>query len=223
METAAVAPAAQSYPFTRWAALGGVLYVPMFVIGVILLFSNEPASDAPPAKFTSWYGNSGHRDRIMIGWLVAGLGIFFLLWFVGALRRAVTAVDGEGLLAQITGMGGAIYVAVAWVALALNAGIRTMSDDTYRHQVDPLLMHAADDASWVIHATGVAGLSAMIIAASIAFMRGRVWPTWAGWLSVVAGVLSLAAIVFFPQFLYLLWILIVSGLLFLRPLGMRTA
>ena len=57
----------------------------------------------------------------------------------------------------------------------------------------------------------------MVIAASLAFMWRGVWPTWAGWLGVVVGILSLFSVVFFPQFLFLLWILIVSVLLFMRP------
>jgi len=66
-------------------------------------------------------------------------------------------------------------------------------------------------------ATGAAGLGAMIIAASLAFGSGAVWRKWAGWLSVLVGVLALASVAFFPQFLFLLWILVVSVWLFLRP------
>ena len=39
-------------------------------------------------------------------------------------------------------------------------------------------------------------------------------PSWAGWVGVVVGVLTLASIAFFPQFLFLLWILIVSIVMF---------
>ena len=72
------------------------------------------------------------------------------------------------------------------------------------------------DVGWVMHATGAVALGAMIIAASFAFMWGGVWPTWAGWLGVVVGILSLASIAFFPQFLFLLWILVVSIVIFLQ-------
>jgi 4-amino-4-deoxy-L-arabinose transferase-like glycosyltransferase len=68
----------------------------------------------------------------------------------------------------------------------------------------------------MIHATGALGLAAMIIAASLALMWAGSWPTWAGWLGVAVGILSLGSVVFFPQFLFLLWILIVSITLFLR-------
>jgi hypothetical protein len=201
----------------RWAALGGIVYVVLFVIGVILIFSGEPASDASPAKVIAWYSDSGHRDRINIGWVVAGLGVFFFLWFLSALRRAIRRVEGDdGFLTGVTTMGGLVYAGLTLVALAVNTGIRTMSDDTYHHQVFPGLIHAADDAGWVLHASGGAGAAAMILAASIAAMRARAVPGWAGWLSIVAGILSLALVVFFPWFVLALWILVVSGGMFIR-------
>jgi hypothetical protein len=200
----------------RWTALGGVLYVVLFVIGTIVTFSGAPSGDAAPEKVIQWYSDSGHRDRIHTGWILIGLAVFFLLWFIGALRRAVSAIDGEGVLTGVVGIGGGVYAALAFAAVALDDGIRTMSDDTYQHRVYPELIHAAGDATWVLHATGAAGLGAMIIAASLAFRSGAVWPKWAGWLGVVVGVLAIASIAFFPQFLFLLWILVVSVWLFLR-------
>jgi len=91
-----------------------------------------------------------------------------------------------------------------------------MSDDTYHHQVLPGLFHEANDHSYVLHATGGAGASAMIIAASLAALRPRAVPSWAGWLGIVAGILALASIAFFPQAAIAIWVLIVSGLLFAR-------
>lgn len=203
--------------FARWAALSGAVYVVLFVVGTIVLFSGAKGGDDPPATVIKWYSDSGHRDRVNVGWVLIGLSIFFLLWFIAALRRAVSAGDSDGILSSVVTIGGSIYAALALVAVAVNDGIRTMSDDTFQHRVYPELIHAADDAGWVIHASGAAGLAAMIIAASYAFMSRGTWPKWAGWLGMVIGVLSLAAIIFFPQFLFLLWILVVSVLMFLRP------
>jgi hypothetical protein len=200
----------------RWAALGGVLYVVLFVIGTILLFSGAPSGDSAPAKVIKWYSDSGHRDRINVAWILLGLSILFLLWFIGALRRAVSDVDGEGILTGVVSLGGGVYAALTLASVALSDGIRTMSDDTYQHRVFPELIHAADDVTWVMHASGAAALGVMIIAASLAFMWGAVWPKWAGWLGVVVGILALASIAFFPQFLFLLWILVVSVWMFRR-------
>jgi hypothetical protein len=205
----------------RWTSLAGAAYVVLFVVGTIVLFSGAPDGDASPAKVIQWYSDSGHRDQINIGWILVGLGIFFFLWFAATVRRAVMAVDGEGILTAVVGIGGGVYAAVAFAAVALNSGIRTMSDDTFQHRVYPDLIHAANDAGYVMHATGAAALGAMIIAMSLAFMWGAVWPTWAGWLGVAVGILAIAAILFFTQWLFLLWILVVSILMFLR--GIPTA
>ena len=220
MEAAAVA-VGRPRSVARWTALAGAVYVVLFVVGTIVLFSGPPAGDAAPAKVIQWYSDSGHRDRVNIGWILVGLGIFFFLWFVATVRQAVRSVDGEGILTAVVGIGGAVYAAVAFAAVALNAGIRTMSDDTYRHQVFPELIHAADDASYVMHASGAAALGAMIIATSLAFKWAGIWPKWAGWLGVVVGILAIGAIFFFTQWLMLLWILVVSIVMFLR--GVPTA
>ena len=208
--------AARPRSVARWTILGGVLYVIFFVIGTIVLFDGAPDGDAAPAKVIQWYSDSGHRDRINVGWIMITLAVFCLLWFIAALRRAVSMVDSEGILTGVVGIGGGIYAALAFASVALDSGIRTMSDDTYQHRVFPELIHAAGDVSWVMHATGAVGLGAMIIAASLAFMWGGLWPSWAGWVGVVVGVLTLASIAFFPQFLFLLWILIVSIVIFMQ-------
>ena len=211
----------RSRSVARWTALAGAVYVVLFVIGTIVLFSGSPSGDDSPAKVIQWYSDSGHRDQVNIGWVLIGLALFFFLWFVATLRRAVMSVDGEGILTAVVTIGGAVYAAVAFASVALNAGIRTMSDDTFQHRVFPELIHAADDAGYVMHASGAAALGAMIIAVSLALMWGGVWPTWAGWLGVVVGILAIGAIFFFTQFIFLLWILVVSILMFLR--GVPTA
>jgi hypothetical protein len=201
----------------RYGALGGILYVVLFIIGTILLFDGTPDGDAPPGQVIAYYSSSDHRDKIVIGWIVAGLGVFFFLWFLSALRRTIRRQEGEdGFLTALTTIGGAVYATLALAALAINQGITTMSDDTYRHTVYPGLIHAANDASYILHATGGAGASAMIIAASLAAIRAAAVPAWAGWLGVLAGILALASIAFFPQAAIAIWILIASGGIFLR-------
>jgi hypothetical protein len=200
----------------RAAFVGGILYVVLFVIGTIVLFNGEPDTSSAPEKIIKWYSDSGHRDRVNAGWILITLAVFFLLWFVSALRRSVSLIDPEGILTGVVGTGGGVYAALAFASVALNMGLRTMSDDTFHHQVFPELIHAADDVTWVMHATGAVALAAMIIAASLAFKWAGAWPNWAGWLGVVAGILVMFSIAFFPQFLYLLWILIVSIMMLRR-------
>ena len=201
----------------RWAMLGGVAWVVLFVVGVILTFSGTPDSSSAPGKLIAYYSDSGHRDRINIGWVLTGLSVFFFLWFLGALRRAIRGLEGDdGLLTAVTTIGGTIYGAMTLAAVAVETGIRTMSDDTYHHTVYPGLIHAADDVGWVLHASGGAGLGAMIIAASLAAVRARAVPSWVGWLGVAVGILSLGLLIFFPWFVAAIWILVVSVGMFIR-------
>jgi hypothetical protein len=47
-------------------------------------------------------------------------------------------------------------------------------------------------------------------------MRAAAVPRWAGWLGVAAGILAIASIIFFPQAAIAIWILVVSGGMFVR-------
>ena len=80
----------------RWAALGGILYVILFVVGTILLVGDEPSGDASPGEVVRWYSDSGHRDKITLGWALVGLGLFFFLWFLVALALAVPLPSSRG-------------------------------------------------------------------------------------------------------------------------------
>src|SRR5213592_1579810 len=115
-----MASARSSAGIARWASLGGVLYVVLFVIGVIVMFDGEPNSSGSPAKIIAYYSSSSHRDKVNFGWIIAGLGVFFFLWFLAALRQTIRRLEGgDGLLTALTTIGGAIYAALAFVALAL--------------------------------------------------------------------------------------------------------
>src|SRR5438093_643059 len=70
-----VAAARSTAGLARWAALGGIVYVVLFVIGIIVMFNGEPNGDASPARVIAYYSDSGHRNKIMFGWLIAWLGI----------------------------------------------------------------------------------------------------------------------------------------------------
>jgi hypothetical protein len=201
----------------RWGALAGVAYVVLFAIGVSLLFGSSPDSSSAPGKIIAYYSQSGHRTRMNIGWLLGALGLLAFICFVIALRQTVRRLEAEdGFLSGLVLIGGGVYATLALAALAVDVGIRTMSDDTYQHQVYPGLVHAADDVSWMLHASGGAGAALMVIAASVAGMRAGAVSRWLGWVGIVAGIISAALLVFFPWFIFALWVLVVSIGLFIR-------
>jgi hypothetical protein len=114
-----------------------------------------------------------------------------------------------------------VYAALTLVSAALQSAIYTMSDDTYRHEVYPGLIHAANDSSYVLHSAGGAGIGATIVAVSLAALGARAIPAWLGWLSVFAGVVSIFAVFFFPWIVIVVW-LIVAGVLTTRVFARLT-
>jgi Domain of unknown function (DUF4386) len=218
----ATVEAAKPRGIERWAGLGGIVYVVLFIVGVLLSFSGTPDGDAAPAKVAAYWHDSGHRDKANFGWLAVVLGVFFFLWFLGALRQLLRRIDGDGFLTTLATVGGAVYAALTLAGISLYAAIATMSDDTFHHTVYPGIVHAAGDGAYVIHAAGGIGAGAMIIAVSLATMRARVIPRWLGILSVIVGVLALFSVFFFPQFLVALWFL-VAGFLVFRAAGRPAA
>jgi hypothetical protein len=199
----------------RWSLLGGAVYVVLFIVGTILSFSGQPGGDDNPDKIRAYWSVGSHRDRLNVGWILVGLGVFSFIWFVAALRQRMRDAD-TGFLGTVIMVGGAIYATSTMAAFSLEAGIKTMSDDTFQHQVFPELIHAADDAGWVIHGGGAVGISALIIATSVAAMRLGRLSRGLGITSIVAGVISIAAVIFFPAFVIALWILITSIVMFIR-------
>lgn len=202
-----------------WSSLGGLAFTVLAVAGSIMLFGGPQSSS--PAKMAAYYGSSSHRTEANVGWILTGLGLFCLIWFVAALRERVRASEQAGqeqgtLLSTIVLAGGTVYVAVAMAAVALSDGIKTMSDDTYHHQVYGGVIHAAGDATYVMVATGGAAMAAAIFAASAAALRFAILPRWVGWFGVAAGVAAIFSIVFFTMVFWMLWVAVASVALFLR-------
>jgi hypothetical protein len=201
-----------------WSSLSGLVFVVLAVVGSALLFDGP--SDSSPAKMTSWYTSSSNRAHVNIGWILTGLGLFALIWFVAALRERVReseqASPEQGtFLSTIVLVGGTVYIAVAMAGVAVADGIKTMSDDTYNHTVYSGVIHAASDASYLLVVTGGAAMAALIFATSIAVRRYAILPRWVSWFGFAAGVAAIASIIFFTMLFWLLWVAVASVALFL--------
>jgi hypothetical protein len=209
-----------------WANLAGVAFAVLAVVGAALLFDGP--TDKSPAEMAAWYGSSSHRSHLNIGWVLVGLAIFFLVWFVGAARehvaRAERAAGGEtAFLSTIVTIGGTVFAAVAFCVIGIADGIKTMSDDTYHHEVYSGVIHAANDAGYIMLVGGAVAMATMIFALSAAVLSFGLAPRWLGWFGVVAGVAAIFSIFFFTMLLWLLWVAVASVALFVRARAAGTA
>lgn len=213
-QTMAADRSIRGIPLIRWAGLGGIAYVALFVAGVLIADVGTPKSSASPAKVMHYYASGSHRDKVNLGAFLVLVGVFFFLWFLAALRQAVRRLAGDTLLVAAATVGGSVYAALTVAAFGMNAAVRTMSDDTYHHTVYPGLIHAANDVAYGLHSSGGIGAAVMMIAASLAALRAPRVPSWAAWLGVVAGITAIFSWTFVPWFIIAVWLVVASVLVF---------
>jgi hypothetical protein len=202
-----------------WSNLGGVAFAVLAVVGAIFLYDGPQASS--PAKMTAWYSSSSNRAHVNIGWALTGLSLLCLIWFVAAVRERVVAAEqadasGGSFLSTLITIGGTVFVAAGVCQIGIASGIKTMSDDTYHHQVYSGLIHAAGDASYVILAGSGIAMASMIFAIALAAFSFGLLPRWAGWFGVVAGVAAIFSLFFFTMLVWLLFLAVASLLLYVR-------
>jgi hypothetical protein len=209
-----------------WSTLGGIAFAVLAVLGAIFLYDGP--SDSSPAKMTAWYSSSGNRTHINIGWVLTGLSLLFLMWFVAAVRERVAVAEradtsNGSFVSTLVTMGGTVFVAAGVCQIGIASGIKTMSDDTYHHQVYSGLIHAAGDASYVILAGSGIAMASLIFAIALAAFSFGVLPRWVGWFGVVAGVAAIFSLFFFTMIVWLLFLAVSSVMLFVRsPTTART-
>ena len=90
-----------------------------------------------------------------------------------------------------------------------------MSDDTYHHQVYSGVIHAANDATYIMVVTGGAAMAALIFATAVAARRFAILPSWVTWFGYAAGVAALLSVIFFTMLFWLLWLAVASIALFM--------
>jgi len=202
-----------------WSSLGGVAFSVLAVVGAIFLYDGPQSSS--PAKMAAWYTSSGNRTRINIGWVLLGLGLLCLIWFVAGIRERVAAAEqagapGASFLTSLVTIGGTVFVAAGVCQIGIADGIKTMSDDTYHHQVYSGLIHAAGDASYIVLAGSGIGMASLIFAVALAIFSFGLLPRWVGWFGVVAGIAAVFSLLFFTMLVWLLWIAVTSVMLYVR-------
>jgi hypothetical protein len=194
-----------------WGPIAGLVFVVLFLVGVMLL--DIPEGDASVQEITSFYNDGGERAQLIISsYLLVLAGVFFL-WFLASLRRTLIAAEGEpARLTAIAFAGGVVFVgllmAAACTFMTVAADI-TFGDEKFVSADAARLLPELGYPLLFIGAMFAA--IAMIDAASVVIMRTRVLPTWIGWFGFVAAVALLFGFLFFPMLFLLVWVAAVSG------------
>jgi hypothetical protein len=202
---------------TRWerlAPLTGVLAFVLTLVSVILL--DSPDFLEKPDEVAKYYADD--PGKIIAASYIGFLGTVAYIWFVGVLRSRLRRVEGPlGRLSAIAFGGGIASAALFFFIDAFNAAGAFRADED--GAIDPAVAASLYDMSSVmINASGFAA-SVLVLATSALALRtgGTVLPSWLAWIGVLIGIGCLTPIAYIFLGLYLLWILAVAVMLYVRP------
>lgn len=201
----------------RWSPLAGAVFVALMVIGFAIAGSS-PDPDASNAKIASYLGDHSKLDKNTIAYFILLAASLFLIGFFATLRSRLVQAEGGigrfGALAFGAGIASTVFLVTA---ISLFISPVFAADDAGKNLLDPGIYRITQEVGYEIWvASAVVGALA-VWATSVVVLRTGILPRWFGWFGVVVGIISLFAVLFFPIFVYWLWIAVAAILLVLRP------
>lgn len=164
----------------RYGAVSGIAFVGLFV-GTLFLGSPTDFGD-PAAEVASYYRDDQREVQVSVALWTAGL--FFFLWFLGALRNLLHSAEGApGSLSTIAFGAGLLSAAFLALTAAFVAAAATRPNE-----VDPELTRMVDDLTFLVPAPGSFAVVGFLLASALVLLRSEALPAWLGWLALVPAV-----------------------------------
>ena len=187
----------------------GIVFVVLFVAGFIVFPTPDDNKDT--AKWQQWWTDSGHRVGAIIGAYLMVFGLLAFVCFMWGLNRRLH--DRGGMMITF----GSLFVAFAMISALVRAsvpGAKQFGDvpvpsGDFARQFDQL-------GFALLLVAGALTAGAFVAAASYLARRAQILPGWLTIAGYVVAVLQLAAALFFPFILFVLWILVGSIVLLAR-------
>lgn len=200
----------------RLAALGGVVAVVFWVIGILVQESSDvPGDDATGDEVLAWF--SGDDQTILTSGFIFMLGGLFFFVFLAALR--VRLLEAEGPVGFLTALvyGTGIVAAFSILMLPAPDMAGALSEDELTADAALAVNNLGD-----MFFLGAELTSALLVAATgLILIRTRALPVWLGWVSLLLALWLLIPPIGWAGLLLgvPLWTILVSVLLWMRPAG----
>lgn len=201
--------------WSKRAPLWGVLAVVLFIVAFAVGGETPDAGDSA-SKVINFYSDNESSQ-----W-VAALGLFYAaiatVLFGYALRGVLLRADeGVESLAALAFTGSAIFA----VGVLLFAGL-TISLVDPGDALEPAAAQAINALNSDMFPVLAGGLALFLVPAGMAWRKVSSLPSWLGWVAIVIGIVAATPLGFFGFLAGMLWILVVSILLTVRPVGATT-
>jgi hypothetical protein len=196
----------------RYAPLTGIVWV-AGVVASFLIGGDTPDTDSSTAKVVHYW--TTHDSKQIASSIVAAVAVIFLIWFASSLREALKlAQGGNGRLPNITFAGAVIFAAGLLVAVSLTFAVADTAGDVPPQVTQSLFVMSDDMWLWFpVSSFLLFAPSALVI------LRTGLLPAWFGWVTAIMAIALITPVGFFVFFVSLLWIVVVSVILFRRQAG----
>jgi hypothetical protein len=204
----------------------GVVFAVLFVLGFLLIVGDAPALDDPAEEVVAYYDDE--RGKLLAVIVLFGLSIVAFLWFLGSLVHTLRVEADESRLAATVLGAGVVTTSLFGGIVLLNAGLTfQIAEDG-----DAGVVAAVYDLAWVASTLISFPIAALVFAAGIGGMRGRLLPAWFGWASGVGALAILVSGTTFARdgfwapdgvynayiapIIFIVWVVVLSMLLLMR-------
>lgn len=207
----------------RLAPLTGVIFVALYVISTVIGLKGSPDFAGTSQEISEYYVDK--QDEILISSVLAAIATPFFLWFAGCLRSAIARVEGGTARLASTAFGASV------AALALGVGgvmVNAMGALRVEEQgeISADIATAYFDIGQILSFAAVpAAIAAGLAATAVASLRYRaILPAWLAYLTLVLALVDvIPPISWIGTMVGVLWVLVVSVLLYVQRVGEEPA
>jgi hypothetical protein len=190
-------------------ALTGALFVVLLVAGFII-GGDTPDGDSAAAKVVSYYKDNETSNVAAI--ILIALSTVPLLFFASTLSERVrAAAPGRSVIPNFVLITGVLTAAGLLGAATIHLALTDLGDEIQPSAAQAL--NALDNDSWIAFAPPAV---MFVLGGSLAAIRSTLLPTWLGWVGIVLFVTQFTPAGFFSAIVALVWIIVVSVLLYVR-------
>lgn len=194
----------------RWAPLAGILAVILWIIGIVVVESDQPDDEAPVEAIASFFEDES--GRLLAGGFLFMLGSALFVYFLGSLRtRFWVAEGGAGRLTTIMfGSGVATAIFAAATQAPMIAGAIT-ADETER-AIDGGAAEVFAELGDGFFVAAETMLVVFFFASAVAILRTRAFPAWLGWVTLAFAVIAVIPWIGWAALVWglPLWVLVVA-------------
>ena len=195
----------------RWETLAGAAAVIAWLIAVIIVEGSGDTGDESAADLLAYFEDQ--ETPLYIGGMIFFVGSSLMIWFGGVLRSVIAAAGLERLASIAQGSAVAVAVtSMGLIAPQIGAAFAAGENDTPLTPEAAQALWSAGDGFLIAAAISAASLAAAV---GLAILRGRMLPTWLGWLSLALAVLLLVPFINWAAIIFAapLWVLVMTWFL----------